>query len=58
MKENQERAEVGIIRSPRYGGTSSTELNEFLSDDKGWESSDHRQSGGLDADIKHGAKST
>ena len=36
MKENQERAEVERSRNLRYGGItgSSTELNDFLSDDK------------------------
>ena len=37
MKENQERAEVERNRNLRYGGNTgnSTELNDFLSDDKG-----------------------
>ena len=37
MKENQERAEVERNRNLRYGGNTgnSTELNNFLSDDKG-----------------------
>ena len=36
MKENQERAEVERSRNIKYGGItgSSTELNDFLSDDK------------------------
>ena len=37
MKENQERAEVERNRNLRYGGATgnSTELNDFLSEDKG-----------------------
>ena len=34
MKENQERAEVERKPNLRYGGGSSTALNDFLSDDK------------------------
>ena len=41
MKENQERAEVERSRNLRYGATSSTELNDFLSDDKEQGSSDN-----------------
>ena len=44
MKENQERAEVERSRNQRYGGItgSSTELNDFLSDDKEQESTNLR----------------
>ena len=41
MKENQERAEVERSRNLRYGATSSTELNDFLSDNKEQGSSDN-----------------